>query len=92
MIVGENGGRLFGGLDRQLRAVAWSTISRQTLTTFVASEHFVHLERLAGLVESGAVRPIIDRRYALEDAPEAFRRLANGEVRGKAVLEIVPGR
>lgn len=44
------------------------------------------LDELAGLLASGAVRPRIDRRYGLDDAPEAFRRLASGEARGKVVV------
>lgn len=44
-----------------------------------------------GLIESirtGSVRSVIERAYPLADAAEAFRRLAAGDVHGKAVIVI----
>lgn len=46
------------------------------------------LDELQGLCASGAVVPAIDRQYALEEAPEAFRRLGAGEALGKLVVRI----
>lgn len=44
------------------------------------------LDELAGLLTTGAVVPRIDRRYALDDVVEAFRRLESGEARGKILV------
>lgn len=88
IVGGEGGGRWLGGSDRQLRAKLVSTVSRQHLTTFVASEDAAHLERLADLVDNGHVTPVIDRRYALADASEALRHLEAGRARGKIVLDV----
>jgi NADPH:quinone reductase-like Zn-dependent oxidoreductase len=44
------------------------------------------LELLAGLVESGKLRPVIDRRYAFVELPEAVRYLEKGRARGKVVV------
>ncbi|GHH68867.1 NAD(P)-dependent alcohol dehydrogenase [Promicromonospora soli] len=44
------------------------------------------LDELSGLIASGSVRPRIDRRYRLDDAIEAFRRLESGEARGKVLV------
>lgn len=44
------------------------------------------LERLAPLLESGTVVPVIDSTYALEDARAAFERYATGEFLGKIVI------
>lgn len=44
------------------------------------------LDELGGLIASGEVRPRIDRRYGLDDAVEAFRRLESGEARGKVLV------
>jgi NADPH:quinone reductase-like Zn-dependent oxidoreductase len=38
------------------------------------------------LIESGAVRPIIDRVLTLDDAPEAHRLLDTSEHIGKVLL------
>jgi len=40
------------------------------------------------LIESGKVKPVIDKRYSLSDAPEAFRYLQQGHARGKVVITI----
>jgi NADPH:quinone reductase-like Zn-dependent oxidoreductase len=44
------------------------------------------LEQLTPLLEAGAVEPIIDSTYPLEDARRAFERFGTGEVRGKVVI------
>jgi NADPH:quinone reductase-like Zn-dependent oxidoreductase len=38
------------------------------------------------LLESGQVRPVIDRRYPLGELPEALRYLGEGHARGKVVI------
>lgn len=44
------------------------------------------LDELAGLLVAGSVAPRIDRRYGLDDAVEAFRRLESGAARGKVLV------
>lgn len=44
------------------------------------------VERLLDLVVSGQVRPVIDRRYSLEDVAAALGRLEDGESSGKVVI------
>jgi NADPH:quinone reductase-like Zn-dependent oxidoreductase len=44
------------------------------------------LDELAGLLETGAVVPRIDRRYGLDDTVEAFRHLESGAARGKILV------
>ncbi|MFD7021124.1 NAD(P)-dependent alcohol dehydrogenase [Promicromonospora sukumoe] len=44
------------------------------------------LDELAALLVSGAVRPVVDRRYGLDDVAEAFDRLATGAARGKLLI------
>ncbi|MFE5672639.1 NAD(P)-dependent alcohol dehydrogenase [Agromyces sp. NPDC056523] len=46
------------------------------------------MARLAVLAESGALRPIIDRTYALDDIVEAHRYVDTGRKRGSVVLRI----
>jgi NADPH2:quinone reductase len=42
---------------------------------------------LLPLFESGALRPIVARRYWMEDVSEAHREMERGEAFGKIVLE-----
>jgi len=44
------------------------------------------LVELGRLIASGQVRPRVDRRYGLDDAPEAFRRLESGAALGKILV------
>jgi NADPH:quinone reductase-like Zn-dependent oxidoreductase len=41
---------------------------------------------LAGLLESGAVTPVIGRRYGLSEVPEAIAHQEEGHARGKTVI------
>jgi NADPH:quinone reductase-like Zn-dependent oxidoreductase len=89
IVGGEHGrGRLFGGFGRQLRAPLVSMLSRQRLTGLVAKERAADLEALTGLIESGAVTPVIDRSYPLADAADAIRYLHEGHAAGKVVLTV----
>jgi NADPH:quinone reductase-like Zn-dependent oxidoreductase len=88
IVGGEEGGPWTGSLDRQLRAVTLSLFIRQRLTMFVTKQRSSDLERLTALIESGAVTPSVDRTYPLDRAPEAVRRLAAGDARGKVVITV----
>jgi NADPH:quinone reductase-like Zn-dependent oxidoreductase len=91
IVGGENGGRWLGGTDRQIRAKLTSLVSRQRLTTFVAREDAGHLERLADLVESGHVVPVVDRSFPLTRAAEAIAHLESGRTRGKIAITVETG-
>jgi len=43
---------------------------------------------LKELCETGKVRPVIDRRFALSDVPAAIRYVENGHARGKVVVTV----
>jgi NADPH:quinone reductase-like Zn-dependent oxidoreductase len=88
IVGGEGGDRLTGGLDRQFRAVLLSLVVRQRMRFFVAVAKRPDLETIRELVESGAVRPAVDRSYPLVEAAQAVRDLAEGRVRGKAVVTV----
>jgi len=76
------------GLSRQSRAALVSLFTSQRLRSFITRENTADLETLAQLAESGAVTPVIDRTYPLEDAAEAIRNIASGHATGKAVVLI----
>jgi NADPH:quinone reductase-like Zn-dependent oxidoreductase len=41
-----------------------------------------------GVVQSGQIRPVIDRAYPLSEVPEAVRYLEQGHARGKVVITV----
>ena len=88
IVGGEGGGRWFGGVDRQLRAMMLSPFVGQKLGTFVNKENHEDMIVLKELIESGKVTPVIDRTYPLAEVPEAIRYLEEGHARGKVVITV----
>jgi NADPH:quinone reductase-like Zn-dependent oxidoreductase len=89
VIVGsEHGGRWLGGSDRQLRALMLSPFTSQRLTTLICSENTQDLQALTELIESGQVRPVIDRTYPLSQIPQAIQYLRDGHAQGKVVVNL----
>jgi NADPH:quinone reductase-like Zn-dependent oxidoreductase len=62
--------------------------SRGKARFFVAKFLDADLQTLADLLESGAITPVIDRVYGLEQAQDALREFGKGHVSGKLVLTI----
>ena len=76
------------GSDRQLRALLLSPFTGQTLTTLICSENAPDLLALTRLIESGQVRPVIDRTYPLSQTPAAIQYMRDGHARGKVVINL----
>jgi len=85
---GEEGGRIVGGIGRQIMAVALSPFRKQRFAMFVGSESAGALEQVTEMIEQGQVTPFIGATFPLEQAPEAMRQLANGQARGKTVITV----
>lgn len=92
IVGGEGGNKLTGGIGRQVRAMLLSPFIGQRLTTFISSEHYESIERVAGFIESGAIVPTIGRRFALADVPAAMRHLEMSESSGKSVVVVRDAR
>ncbi len=87
-LVLSNGQGRLAGVDRILRAIALSPFVRERLAVFVTKENGADLATLAGMIESGQVRPVIDRTYPLAEAAEALRYLEAGHAHGKVVIAV----
>ncbi len=46
------------------------------------------LQRISELVDSGALRTVIDRTFAFEDTPDALAYVASGRAKGKVVVTV----
>jgi NADPH:quinone reductase-like Zn-dependent oxidoreductase len=89
VIIGsEVRGRLVGGFDRNLRAMAWSRFVGQRLRMLSSTPRQDDLQTLAELLEAGKVTPLIDRAYPLAETAEAIRHLLAGNGRGKLVITV----
>ncbi|MDX1995879.1 MAG: NAD(P)-dependent alcohol dehydrogenase [bacterium] len=87
------GGRyvMVGGTDAQifeaiLRAPLMRKRDGKRLSSLTAKSTPADLRTLTSLVEQGAVRPVIERCYPLEELADALRYLDRGHTRGKLVI------
>ncbi|MBE1490422.1 NAD(P)-dependent alcohol dehydrogenase [Plantactinospora soyae] len=85
---GHARGRLLGGFQRQMAAPLVSLFGSQRVCGVTGRERYEDLDELTPLIESGTVTPVLDRVYALADAPEAIRYLAQGHPAGKVVVTV----
>jgi glutamine synthetase len=60
----------------------------QKFLTFIAKITQEDLTRLADLIRSGKVTPVIDRTYSLTEVPDAIRYLEQRHARGKVLISI----
>jgi NADPH:quinone reductase-like Zn-dependent oxidoreductase len=58
------------------------------LSTFISSENADDLIALRELIESGTIKPVVDRTYPLRDVAIAIRHLVEGQARGKIVIAV----
>jgi NADPH:quinone reductase-like Zn-dependent oxidoreductase len=65
-----------------------SRLGKQQFTGMFANLTAEDLTTLRALLEGGKVKPVIDRRYSLEQTSDALRYLETGKVRGKLVVRI----
>jgi NADPH:quinone reductase-like Zn-dependent oxidoreductase len=76
--------RLVGELNAYLR----SRFVSQKFISYIAQFNKKDMTVLADLMQSGQVKPVIDRTYKLSDVPEALRYLEQGHARGKVVVTV----
>jgi NADPH:quinone reductase-like Zn-dependent oxidoreductase len=88
IVVGAPGGGLLGPLRPAVMAAALAPFVRRTLTMMMAKPNQDDLALIADLMTTGAVTPVIDRRYPLDEVPDAIRYLEQGHARGKVVITV----
>jgi NADPH:quinone reductase-like Zn-dependent oxidoreductase len=88
IVGGEEGGKWLGGLGRPIGASLLSLFVSQRLRMQVPKERLADIQTLKELVEAGKIAPVIERTYALSEAPEAIRHLEEGRARGKLVIAL----
>jgi NADPH:quinone reductase-like Zn-dependent oxidoreductase len=88
IVGGEGGDRWLGGFQRQIFAPLRAQFGQQKLLGLSFEERQQDLFTLKALIDSGRVRPIVDKTYPLGAAAEALRYLEQGHARGKVVLSV----
>jgi NADPH:quinone reductase-like Zn-dependent oxidoreductase len=88
VIVGGEGNPLIGPLGHIAATWLAAVPGKRNATFFVANLNRADLEFLGELLDSGQVKPVIEKRYELAEVPEALRYMGEGHARGKLVITV----
>ena len=77
--------RLLAGL---IGALVRSLFVSQKITIIIARANQQDLTTVRELMAAGKVTPVIDKRYRLSEAREAFRYMETGHARGKVIITL----
>jgi len=77
-----------GGMGYVFKAFLLSPFLRQLGSMYLAEPNGKDLTQLKEWIETGKVKPVIERTYPLREAPEAFRYLDKEHARGKVVVTV----
>jgi NADPH:quinone reductase-like Zn-dependent oxidoreductase len=80
--------RWLASIPRLISALAMSVFVSQSVGIFVGSEKREHLMAMTELIESGKVRPVIEKTYDLAEAPAALGYIGEGHARGKVAISV----
>ena len=65
-----------------------SSFTDQKFAQYMTKMSKPNLIMLGDLIQAGKLRPVIERTYKLNDAPDALRHLDGGHARGKVVITV----
>ena len=85
---GTNEQGFFGVLARPLKAMVISPFVSQEMGMMMAELNPKDLTTLGDMMQSGKVKPVIDRTYKLSEVPEAIRYVEEGHARGKVIITV----
>ncbi len=85
---GPNDSRWVGPFGRVIHALLVSPFISQKMGMMMADANQKDLTVLGDLMQSGKVKPVIDRTYKLSQVPAAIAYLEQGHARGKVVITL----
>ncbi|HEV3100494.1 MAG TPA: NAD(P)-dependent alcohol dehydrogenase [Candidatus Udaeobacter sp.] len=86
---GVNEQGFVGALGKALNAAIYSRFVKQKMGMMMADPSTKDLTLLADMMQSGKIKPVIDRTYkSLSEVPDAIRYLEEGHARGKVVITV----
>jgi NADPH:quinone reductase-like Zn-dependent oxidoreductase len=88
VVIGGEGNPLVGPLGHIGATWLAALPGDRSATFFIADLNRPDLEFLGELLESGLVKPVVEKRYELAEVAEALRYMGEGHARGKLVITI----
>jgi len=82
----------FGGMSRLIGVALLGRLTSRKggrrISLMLMKPNHEDLIFLKGLLEAGKLVPVIDRRYTLNEVPQAIRYLEGGHARGKVIISV----
>ena len=85
---GPNDSRWVGPFGRVIKTMVLSPFISQKMGMMMADTSQKDLTILADLMQSGKVKPVIDRTYKLSEVPAAIAYVEEGHARGKVIITV----
>jgi NADPH:quinone reductase-like Zn-dependent oxidoreductase len=85
---GPNDGKWIGPMARPIKAMLMSPFTSQKMGMMLAEPNQKDLNLVAEMMDSGKVKPVIDRTYPLSQIREAMAYLEQGHARGKVIITV----
>jgi NADPH:quinone reductase-like Zn-dependent oxidoreductase len=85
---GPNDSRWIGPFGRIIQTMVLSPFTSQKMGMMMADTSQKDLTILADMMQSGKIKPVIDRTYKLSEVPAAIAYLEEGHARGKVVITV----
>jgi NADPH:quinone reductase-like Zn-dependent oxidoreductase len=88
LVGGPMGNPLLGPMGHIAAMVIRSKTSRHAARFFVAKFAKEDMQLLRDLLDERKLTPVVDRRYTLEETPDALRYMGEGHAQGKIVINV----
>ncbi len=85
---GPNDSRWIGPFGRIIKTMVLSPFINQKMGMMMADANHNDLTILADMMQSGKLKPVIDRTYKLSEVPAAIAYLEEGHARGKVIITV----
>jgi NADPH:quinone reductase-like Zn-dependent oxidoreductase len=85
---GPNDNRWIGPFGRVIHTLILSPFINQKMGMMMADANQKDLTILGDMMQSGKLKPVIDRTYKLDQLPDAIRYLEEGHARGKVIITV----
>jgi NADPH:quinone reductase-like Zn-dependent oxidoreductase len=91
LVGGPRTKRMLGPLGHVVRVSLAAKLGPRRAVFFIAKPNSADLAVLREMIESGKVRPVIERRYPFSELEEAMRVMGEGHARAKLVVSTEEG-
>jgi NADPH:quinone reductase-like Zn-dependent oxidoreductase len=85
---GPNDGDWIGPFGRVIHMLLLKPFSKQPMTMMMADANKADMTFLNELMQSGKLKPVIDKTYKLSEVPAAITYLEQGHARGKVAITV----